>query len=114
MRRRMLALTPALLLVLSLLFSPVAGSTENRTAAPAPVATSCAHCITDRNACQAACNGNADCLATCQSEYECCLIICHGGSCRSRATKMTAATLRRCGRGLTTDFTPSHYERRHD
>lgn len=96
MRRRILALTaPALLLVLSLLFSPVAGSTEHRTAAPAPAATSCAYCITDRNACQAACNGNADCLATCQSEYECCLIICHGGSCRSGATKTTTATLRR-------------------
>lgn len=89
MRRRILALAaPALLLVLSLLFSPVAGSTEHRTAAPAPVATSCAHCITDRNACQAACNGNADCLATCQSEYECCVLASSISNCeRSIATK---------------------------
>src|SRR5690349_4914201 len=42
----------------------------------------CAQCVTDRNACNAACNGNAECLSICQAEYECCLITCHGGSCR--------------------------------
>jgi hypothetical protein len=75
MMKRTLALM--LLAVVMLLTPTQAWTTSNTEAAPA----GCAHCITDRNACQAACNGNAECLSICQSEYECCLIMCHGGSC---------------------------------
>jgi hypothetical protein len=70
MKRRIVILTMAILLAVSSFFVPNI------------VALGCAHCITDRNACQAACNGNAECLAICQSEYECCLIMCHGGTCK--------------------------------
>lgn len=52
---------------------------------------SCAHCTTDRNACNAACNGNAECLSICQAEYQCCLITCHGGSCRKPEKENAAA-----------------------
>ena len=88
MIRRIFALTGLVsLLVASILFSTGAASTQmaartNRTVTAE--STSCAHCITDRNACNDACGGNSECLAQCQAEYECCLIICHGGSCRQK------------------------------
>ena len=60
-----------MLLVFSTLFS--AGAT----------APSCGSaCVQNHNFCKSTCNGNAACLAQCQDEYECCQIICHGGTCR--------------------------------
>jgi hypothetical protein len=86
MVKRSLAL---MLLALVVLLAPIGVHTANTVGA-----TGCAHCITDRNACQTACNGNAECLSICQSEYECCLIMCHGGSCRdSRAEMLVASNL---------------------
>lgn len=49
-------------------------------------------CIISRNACNAACNGNAECMAICQSEYECCILACHGGSCRQATSKARPST----------------------
>lgn len=57
-------------------------STETITAA-----ASCGSvCLQNLNTCKAACGGDTACLAQCQSEYECCQIQCHGGSCRKAAT----------------------------
>ena len=75
MIKRTLAL---MLFAVVVLLTPTGAGTSQHTDA---ALAGCAHCITDRNACQAACNGNAECLSICQSEYQCCLIMCHGGSC---------------------------------
>lgn len=111
MTRRVFALAGlALLLVLSTLFNTGAASTQTQitdrkdrtsqsNASPlettvAPV--SCGSgCVQNLSFCRNSCNGNSTCLAQCQAEYECCQIMCHGGSCRrpqsNRASTMNKA-----------------------
>lgn len=70
------------LLVLSMLFSTNAASTKP-TLGTTVVAVSCGSiCVQNRNFCNSTCNGNQICLAECQEEYECCQVLCHGGTCR--------------------------------
>jgi hypothetical protein len=80
MIRRIFALAAlTTLLVLSTLFSTGATSTSLATTA----APSCGSaCVQNLNFCKSTCNGNPICLAQCQEEYDCCQIICHGGTCR--------------------------------
>ncbi|HYK20102.1 MAG TPA: hypothetical protein VEV42_05175 [Pyrinomonadaceae bacterium] len=86
MLRRIFALTGLVsLVVVSMLFSTRAASIPDIPQLTVTAESmSCAHCVTERNACNTACNGNSDCLAQCQAEYECCLIICHNGTCRQK------------------------------
>ena len=87
MIRRILALASlVLLLVVSSLFS-----TPLKTTA-APVSCGSA-CVQNLNFCNSTCNGNATCLAQCREEYDCCQVICHGGTCRSQ--KKDTATVKK-------------------
>lgn len=80
MIRRIFSLaTLVLLLVVSTGFS------LEPTAAP-----SCGSaCVQNRAFCNSTCNNDPVCLAQCQEEYDCCQIICHGGTCRAK-TKDTS------------------------
>src|SRR6185295_4568989 len=81
MTRRIFSLAPlVLLLVMSTPFSTGTASTSLKpTAAPVSCGSACAQ---NRAFCNSTCNNDPTCLAQCQDEYECCLIICHGGTCR--------------------------------
>lgn len=71
-----------MLLVVSLFFSTNAASAKP-TPGTTVVALGCgSSCVQNLNFCNSTCNGNQTCLAQCQAEYECCQILCHGGSCR--------------------------------
>jgi len=91
MIRRIFGLAPlVLLLVVSTLFSTGTASTHTPvkpTAAPVSCGSAC---VQNLNFCNSTCNGNPTCLAQCQDEYECCQILCHGGSCRRPPTKGTS------------------------
>lgn len=56
------------------------------------VAVSCSSmCVQNRNFCNSTCNGDPTCLAECQEEYDCCLILCHNGVCRQAKPHDTAS-----------------------
>jgi hypothetical protein len=77
------------LLVLSMFFSTNAASSKP-TLGTTAVAQSCGSiCVQNRQFCISSCNGNQICLAQCQEEYECCQVLCHGGTCR-QAKRQTA------------------------
>ena len=82
-----------MLLVVSMMFSTGAASTRTpfkTTAAPVSCGSAC---VQNLSFCRSTCNGNSICLAQCQDEYECCQVICHGGSCR-RPPNNDALTVR--------------------
>jgi hypothetical protein len=71
-----------ILLVLSMLSSKNAASAKP-TPETTVVAVSCGSaCVQNLSFCNSTCNGNQICLAQCQEEYQCCQILCHGGTCR--------------------------------
>ena len=93
-RRIFVLATLVLLLGVSTLFSSGSASTHTplkTTAAPVSCGSTC---VQNLNFCNSTCNGNSTCLAHCQDEYECCQILCHGGTCRS-SQKKDAATVKK-------------------
>ena len=73
-----------------------AGNIGSTAQAGAP---SCSvNCIVNYNICTDSCNGDPICLADCQEERDCCLVICHGGVClkgSSASTPGKAESLKR-------------------
>ncbi len=63
------------------------------TSVPATTTTqSCSvQCYNNKQFCNSTCAGDPSCLAECQAEYQCCLIICHNGTCRQDKTAKNEA-----------------------
>jgi len=60
-------------------------------AAPAsihPAAPGCAvECYNNYVICKNSCDGDPTCLAQCQEERDCCMVICHGGQCLTKSAE---------------------------
>lgn len=41
-------------------------------------------CVQNYSFCKSTCGGDPMCLAQCKDEYDCCQIICHGGTCLTK------------------------------
>jgi hypothetical protein len=74
--RKLVLIVFAVLLSTSTLFSIVTPQSD------AAVFSCGSICVQTLNSCKAACDGNQACITQCESEYTCCQILCHGGSCR--------------------------------